>query len=85
MTNDRFIKLLMILLIFISISLFQEYRVYKFKEEGLLKSVIIDSLDSELQNSLNINTRYEITLEYLKEIDSSAAKSFEHFLNNYTE
>ena len=86
---DKIKKLAWLLGIFlffsILISIYQENRIYKYKAEGLHKSVTIDSLDCELQNSLNINTRYEITLEYLKEIDSNSAKKFEDFLHKNTE
>lgn len=86
---DRIKKLAWLLGIFLLFSLlinvFQEKRIYDYKAEGLHKSVIIDSLDCELQNSLNINTRYDITLEYLKEIDSNSAKKFENFFDKNTE
>jgi hypothetical protein len=82
----RLAWLLGIFLLFsILINIYQGKNIYKYKAEGLHKSVIIDSLDCELQNSLNINTRYEITLDYLKEIDSNSAKKFENFLNKNTE
>ena len=77
--------LLLAIFLFLLLGFYQQKRIYQYKAEGLRKSVIIDSLDCELQNSLNINTRYEITLDYLKEIDSNSAKKFEDFLNKNTE
>ena len=45
----------------------------------------IDSLKNEnFINSSNVG-RYEITLEYLKEVNPTAAKQFEDFLYHQTE
>jgi hypothetical protein len=44
-----------------------------------------DSLRLELFNSQNINGRYELSLEYLKEVNPKAAKQFENYLSNETE
>ena len=44
-----------------------------------------DSLKSELFISSTIIGRYELSLEYLKEVNPKAAKEFEEFLDHQTE
>ncbi len=45
----------------------------------------IEELRDEFFISSTVNGRYELSLEYLKEIDSVAAKEFEEFFNHQTE
>jgi hypothetical protein len=46
------------------------------------KAQVVDSLETELTNSQNLNSRYELALEYLYESDSNLAKEFEANVNN---
>lgn len=45
----------------------------------------IDSLQTELFNLQSINGRYELSLEYLYEVNPKAGKQFDEYLNNETE
>lgn len=47
--------------------------------------ILADSLRLEIFNIKNINGKYELALEYLKESNPSAAKDFEKYLNTETE
>lgn len=47
--------------------------------------MINDSLQTELFQAQSQTGRYEITLEYLKEIDPKRGEQFEEYLNNSTE
>ena len=47
--------------------------------------ILKDSLQTELFNAQNMNGRYELSLDHLKEINPVAAKQFEDFLYNETE
>lgn len=47
--------------------------------------ILSDSLRSELFNAQNMNGRYELSLDHLKEINPEAAKQFEDFLYKETE
>lgn len=49
------------------------------------KAEVIDSLQSELFNAQNINGRYELSLDHLKEVNPKAANEFETFMNTQTE
>ena len=51
----------------------------------IAKAQIIDSLQTELFNAKNMNGRYELSLEHLKEVNIEAAKEFEDFLYKETE
>jgi len=44
-----------------------------------------DSLHDESFNASTVNGRYELSLEYLKEVNPKAAKEFEKFYNHETE
>ena len=46
---------------------------------------IIDSLDTELFMSKNMNGRYELTLEHLHEVNQSAGLEFQRYMENETE
>lgn len=46
---------------------------------------VIDSLDTELFMSKNINGRYELSLEHLYEVNPKAGKEFTDFMENETE
>lgn len=45
----------------------------------------LDSLQTELFNTQNINGRYELALEHLYEVNPKAGKQFDEYLNNETE
>ena len=45
----------------------------------------IDSLHDESFNSSTLNGRYELSLEYLKEVNPKAGKDFEDFFDHQTE
>lgn len=45
----------------------------------------IDSLHDEAFNASTINGRYELSLDYLKEVNPKAAKQFEDYMNTQTE
>ena len=45
----------------------------------------IDSLHDESFNASTINGRYELSLDYLKEVNPKAAKQFEDYMNTQTE
>jgi len=45
----------------------------------------IDSLNNEIFINETIVTRYEISLDYLKEVNPKAAKQFEEYLSHNTE
>lgn len=47
------------------------------------KAQVIDSLETELTNSQNLNSKYEWALENLHESDSNLAKEFESNLSNF--
>jgi hypothetical protein len=74
-----------ILFFFISMCIGEQVQINELKEQDLRNRVIIDSINCELENSNNIITRYEITLEYLNDIDSNAVKIFENHFKNNTE
>jgi predicted nucleic acid-binding protein len=46
---------------------------------------IIDSLQDEMFNAQNINGRYELSLEHLREVNPKAAKQFEDYMSHETE
>ena len=46
---------------------------------------VTDSLHDELFNANNAVGRYELTLEYLKEVNPKAGKQFEDYLSHETE
>jgi hypothetical protein len=46
---------------------------------------LIDSLEVELFNAQSINGRYELSVEYLYEVNPTAAKEFDEYFNNETE
>ena len=47
--------------------------------------ILKDSLQTELFNAQNMNGRYELSLDHLKEVNPEAAKQFEDFLYKETE
>lgn len=64
------------------------YTIYgQNKELGTLRTndklqkSTIDSLELEVFHAKNDVGRYEITLEYLREVNPNEAKRFEHFLS----
>lgn len=44
-----------------------------------------DSLHDEAFHTFTVNGRYELSLEFLKEVNPKAAKDFEDFFNHQTE
>lgn len=48
-------------------------------------SIIRDSLVTEVFNHEIQNGRYEVTLDYLKEVNPKAALEFENYMNHETE
>jgi hypothetical protein len=48
-------------------------------------NVKLDSLHDEAFNASTVNGRYELSLEFLKEINPKAAKDFEEFYDHQTE
>lgn len=48
-------------------------------------SIIRDSLVNEVFNHEIQNGRYEVTLDYLKEVNPKAALEFENYMNHETE
>ena len=64
----------------------KELKSKQFIQGGDIQKVnIVDSLNSELFNLQSINTRYELALEQLYEVNPSAAKEFDDYLNHETE
>ena len=74
-----------ILFLILGLSISQQVQINELKEQDLRNRVMIDSINCELEISNNMNTRYEITLEHLKDVDSNAVKVFEQYLKNNTE
>ena len=70
----------------------QKAEINSQKKELVTKQFIIDSVthfkdsisDESFNNSITIG-RYEITLDYLREVDPKAADKFEYFLYHETE
>ena len=62
-----------------------EPKIEVYTGGDIQKGQLIDSLQSELFNANNTIGRYELTLEHLKEVNPSAAKEFENYLNHETE
>ena len=64
----------------------KELKHQQFIQGGdIQKAEVIDSLENELFNVQNINGRYELSLEHLYEVNPSAAKQFDDYLNHETE
>jgi hypothetical protein len=51
----------------------------------IIKAQTIDSLQNELFIQKTINGRYELSLEHLYEVNPTAAKQFDEYLQNETE
>jgi len=51
----------------------------------IIKAQTIDSLQNELVIQKTINGRYELSLEHLYEVNPTAAKQFDEYLQNETE
>ena len=49
------------------------------------KANIVDSLNDEIFNLQSMNGRYELSLQYLEEVNPKAAKQFNDYLTNETE
>lgn len=64
----------------------KELKHQQFIQGGdIQKAEVIDSLENELFNVQNINGRYELSLEHLYEVNPTAAKQFDDYLNHETE
>lgn len=74
-----------LLFLVLGVSVSQQVQINELKEQDLRNRVIIDSINCELETSNNIKTRYEISLDYLNNVDSNAVKIFEQYLENNTE
>ena len=62
-----------------------EPKIEVYTGGDIQKGQLIDSLQSELFNANNTVGRYELSLEHLREVNPSAAKEFEDYLNHETE
>lgn len=49
------------------------------------KANIVDSLNDEIFNLQSMNGRYELSLQYLEEVNPKAAKQFNDYLSHETE
>ena len=57
-----------------------------FLEGGNIgKANIVDSLNDEIFNLQSMNGRYELSLQYLEEVNPKAAKQFNDYLSHETE
>ena len=64
----------------------KELKNQQFIQGGdIQKANIIDSLNSELFNLQSTNGRYELALEHLYEVNPTAAKEFDDFMQQETE
>lgn len=84
-------------LVMLIINYFQTQELNKLRSENkpqiievlengdIAKGQLIDSLQSELFNANNMVGRYELTLDYLKEVNPKAAKDFENYFYKETE
>lgn len=63
----------------------QNQAVNRLKDNTVILKEQIDSLNTEVFNLQDINGRYELTVDYLKEVNPKAGKQFEDYLNNETE
>jgi hypothetical protein len=64
----------------------KELKQQQFIQGGDIHTTeVVDSLQSELFNLQTINGRYELSLEHLYEVNPSAAKEFDDYLNHETE
>jgi hypothetical protein len=64
----------------------KELKQQQFIQGGdIQKAEVIDSLQTELFNVQSINGRYELSLQHLYEVNPSAAKEFDDYLNHETE
>ena len=71
---------------------FKTYRQERFVKTNIVLqdsisrlNVELDSLKGEAFNTFTVNGRYELSLEYLKEVNPKAAKDFEDFFDHQTE
>lgn len=63
----------------------QNEKITQLKTLVVKQEKQIDSLRTNLFEVQTINGRYELTLEYLKEVNPNAAKQFEGYLSSETE
>jgi cell division protein FtsB len=63
----------------------QNQAVNRLKDNTVILKEQIDSLNTEVFNLQDINGRYELSVDYLKEVNPKAGKQFEDYLNNETE
>jgi hypothetical protein len=73
-------------LIFVTFKYFKADHAYKKQLEITNKQqTTVDSLNTELFNYKCIVGRYDLTLDYLKEVNPNASKQFEYYLSHKTE
>jgi hypothetical protein len=63
----------------------QKREIYEMGQEITKMQSQLDSLHDESFNASTTNGRYELSLEYLKEVNPKAAKDFEDFFSHQTE
>ena len=60
-----------------------EIKDVSYQRDSLMR--LTDSLNSELFVEKSMNGRYELTLDYLQDIDPKAAKKFNDYMSHETE
>lgn len=84
-------SVLVAVLLFFAIMNLTFYSIYQHREKKRFKNEISELKEKVivLQDSLNVTeikmNRYEITLEHMKDIDTSCAKEFQTYMNDYVE
>ena len=63
----------------------QNAKITELKTTVVKQENVIDSLHTEAFDAKSTNGRYELTLEYLKEVNPKAAKQFENYMSSETE
>jgi len=63
----------------------QNEKITELKTTVVKQEKIIDSLHTETFDATSANGRFELTLEYLKEVNPKAGKQFEDYLSSETE
>ena len=63
----------------------QNDKISELKTKVVTLQNVADSLHDESFNASTVNGRYELTLEYLKEVNPKAAKQFENYMSHETE
>jgi hypothetical protein len=63
----------------------QNVKITELKTTVVKQENVIDSLHTEAFDAKSTNGRYELTLEYLKEVNPKAAKQFENYMSSETE